>query len=627
MKPVLVVALAALVGWLPAGDARLQANAWLPVSGRATALLDRDAERWVKRTLEKMSLEEKIGQMLVPAFDSTYLATDTDTFEELAGWVRNQRVGGFIAFGGSQPVPRVLLNPAYASVTLGQPWGAASIFNRLQALSAVPLLNASDFEWGVGMRIAGATTFPRAMAFGAAGDPRLAEEAARIIALEARALGVHVNFAPVADVNNNARNPVINTRSFGETPAAVSAMVAAYVRGAEDNGLIATLKHFPGHGDTDVDSHIGLPVIPHPRERLDAMELPPFRTGIGAGASAVMTSHMEVPALEPEPRTPVTWSRNAVTGLLRGEFQFGGLVFTDSMEMEGVTKLAGPAEAAARAVKAGHDMILDLPDPPAALNGIKAAVDRGEIDEKQITESAERILRAKARLGLHKEKLVDLDAVPQKVGGRANRAMAQIVSERAMTLLKDERGTVPLRVPADAQVLYLSVLDYTGGWGIAAPSRTMAPELRKRWPALTAIEISDATTPSEIDLIEAMAPRYNAIVASVFVRTNSGSGRMDLAEPVVGLLKTLARRTRDTNIPFVTTFFGNPYVATFLPELPATMLTYDFYDAAELSAVRALTGETAIGGRLPIALPGLFPVGHGLIREPVGTTTAAVVRR
>ncbi len=608
MRTAVALVLAALLWWLPA----LAGSPGLP--------LDRDAERWAMRTLEKMSLDERIGQMLVPAFESTYLASDTDTFEDLTRWLREQRVGGFIAFGGSQPVPGVLLNSGYANVTLGQPLAAASVFNRLQALSPVPLLNSSDFEWGVGMRIAGATSFPRAMAFGAAGDDRLAAEAARITAIEARALGVHVNFAPVADVNNNPRNPVINTRSFGETPDVVSTMVASYVRSLQEHGVIATLKHFPGHGDTDVDSHIGLPVIAHPRTRLDMMELPPFRAGIRAGAAAVMTSHMQVPALDPEPRTPVTWSRRAASGMLRDELQFDGLIFTDSMKMAGITDLAGPGEAAARAVKAGHDMILDVTDPPAAFAGIRAAVHAGDIPEAQIAASAGRILRAKARLGLHKEKLVSLDEVTQRVGGRANRGIAQIISERSITLLKDEGDAVPLRVASDAAVLYLSVLDYPGGWAIAAPSRTMAPELRKRWPKLTAIELSDDTTPSELDLVRATAERYDAVVASVFVRANSGSGRMDLAPPVVEALRSIARRTRTTNKPFVTVFFGNPYVATFLPELPTTLLTYDFYDLAELSAVRAVAGEAAIGGRLPIALPGLFPVGHGLTREPVRAT-------
>jgi beta-N-acetylhexosaminidase len=594
-------------------------------SFRAAAIgpaLDRNAERWVKRTLEKMTLDQKIGQVLVPSFESMYLSTDTDIFEQLAGFVRNQHVGGFITFGGSQATPGVLLNPGYASVTLGQPFAAAATFNRLQTLSAIPLLNSADFEWGVGMRIAGATSFPRAMAFGAAGDDRLAAEAARITAIEARAIGVHVNFAPVADVNNNARNPVINTRSFGETPDAVATMVASYVKGLQAHGVLATLKHFPGHGDTDVDSHLGLPLIPHPRERLAAIELPPFRRGIEAGAEAVMTSHISLPALESQPETPVTFSSAVATSLLRGELRFNGLVFTDSMKMAGVTRLAGAGDAALRAFKAGHDMLLDLPDPAAAFTSIKGAVAKGEVTQARLTESVTRILRAKARLGLHKQKLASLEALPQVVGGRTNHGIAQIVSERSLTLLKDERNTIPLRVEPGASVLYLSVVDYPGGWGIAAPSRTMAPELRKRWPKLTAIELSDDTTPSELDLLRATADRYDAIVASVFVRASSGSGRMDLAAPVARVLADIARRTRSASKPFVTVFFGNPYVAMYLPDLPATLLTYDFYDLAEMTAVRGITGEISIGGKLPVALPGLFPVGHGLTREAAPSTAA-----
>ena len=601
---------------------------WLPAVARTDVVLDRDAERWVARTLAKMTLDEKIGQLLVPSFNSTYLPSDTDAFEELAGFVKNQHVGGFIAFGGTQPTPGVLLNPAYAGVILGQPLAAAATFNRLQALSALPLLNSSDFEWGVGMRITGATSFPRAMAFGATGDDRLAGEAARITAIEARALGVHVNFAPVADVNNNPRNPVINTRSFGEgqmrvfggAAASVSSMVSSYVRALQEAGMLATLKHFPGHGDTDVDSHIGLPLIPHARPRLDEIELPPFRAGITAGAAGVMTSHILMPSLEPQAGTPVTFSRAVVAGLLRRDLGFDGLIVTDSMKMQGVTDQADAGEAAVRAFAAGHDMLLDLPDPPAAFDALKAAVQAGRIPEAQLTASVTRIVRAKARLGLHRAKRVDLDEVTQKVGGRANRAMAQIVSERGITLVKDERGSVPLRVPSSASVLYLSVLDYPGGWGIAAPSRTMAPELRKRWPNLTAIELSDRTTPAELQLVQATAARYDAVIASVFVRANSGSGRMDLAEPVADALARISRRTQETGAPFVAVFFGNPYVATFLPDLPAALLTYDFYDLAEMSAVRAIAGEAPIGGRLPIALPGLFPVGHGLTRAAAGST-------
>src|SRR5262245_39460091 len=363
-----------------------------------------------------MTLDERVGQMLAPGFESIYLPTDSDLFDELARYVRDQHVGGFVAFGGSQPTPGVLLNPGYPAATRGQPMAAASTLNRLQELSPVPLLNSADFETGVGMRLAGATVFPRPMAFGAVGDARLAAEAARITALEGRAIGVHVSFAPVADVNSNPRNPVINTRAFGGTPAEVSVMIASYVRGLQQHGMIATLKHFPGHGDTDVDSHLGLPIIRDPRESLDATEFPPFKAGIAAGAGAVMTAHIEMPALDAAPNTPTTLSQPIVSGVLRREMGFDGLIYTDSMGMAGVTALYKPGEAAVRAIKAGNDVVLHSPDDAAAFSAIKAAVTSGEIPAAQLDKSVERVLRAKAWTGLNRTRAVNLDALANIVG-------------------------------------------------------------------------------------------------------------------------------------------------------------------------------------------------------------------
>jgi beta-N-acetylhexosaminidase len=576
--------------------------------------LDKIAARWVDETFKKLTIDDKVGQLVVSSISSTYLSSDTDAFETLTRKVRNLRVGGFHVFGGTEPIPNVLLNNNYGSVVLGQPLDAASLLNRLQSLSTIPLLNTADFEAGAGFRIEGATVFPRAMAIGAAGDEMLAFESARITALEARAMGVHVNFAPIADVNNNARNPVINTRAFGELPDAVGRLASAYVRGLHAGGMLATLKHFPGHGDTDVDSHLGLPIINHPRERLEKIELAPFRAGMAAGADAVMTAHIQLPALDAGEFSPATLSPAIVTGLLREQLKFEGLIYTDSMTMDAISRRIPPGEAAARAIKAGNDVVLHSPDDEAAVAGIKAAVDKGEIPQPQLDASVRRILTTKARLGLYKTRLVPLDELPKIVGGRAHAAVAQELGKRSITLVKDDRNQVPLRAPREASLLYLSILDYSSGWRIAAPSRTFLAGLRQRWPATTAIELSDRSTSSEIDLVRASAPRYDAIVASVFVRAASGSGRMDLAPAVVRLLSDLARATTNTSRPFITVFFGNPYIPAGVPGLPAILLTYDFYDLAEASALRALIGEAPISGRLPIALPGMFEAGWGIVR-------------
>jgi beta-N-acetylhexosaminidase len=378
--------------------------------------------------------------------------------------------------------------------------------------------------------------------------------------------------------------------------------------------MIATVKHFPGHGDTDVDSHLGLPVISYDRARLRDVELVPFRRGVEQGAEAVMAAHIELPALDPAPQTPATFSRPILHDLLRQELGFGGLVYTDSMSMDAVAKMVTPDEGAVRALAAGADQVLHSPDPIAAFTGIKRAIASGRLAQTQIDESVRRVLRAKASVGLHRARAIDLEAVPSKVGGRAHDAIAEEAFTRAITLVKDDRRHVPLTAPRDAPILYLSVLDYPSGWQIAAPSRTFIPELKKRWPQVTSIEVSDHTPLSELDLVRAVAPRYAAVIASVFVRSTSGSGRLDLAAELVRLLKDLVRITDRANVPLVTVFFGNPYTASFVPELPAMLLTYDFYDQAERAAVRAIAGEARVSGRLPITLSPQLRAGFGLDR-------------
>ena len=583
---------------------------------RAQAPLDRDAQRWVDQTIKKLSTDQMVGQLLMPRFAGVYTSTDSDIYDQLARFVQQAHVGGVIAFGGEEPSPQVLLNPTYGPIILGQPLALASMLNRLQSIASVPLLTAADFEWGVGMRISGATRFPRAMAFGAANDEQLAYEAGRITAVEGRALGVHVDFAPVADVNNNPRNPVINIRSFGEDPARVGALSAAWARGLQQGGMLATLKHFPGHGDTAIDSHLGLPIIQHPRERLEQVELAPFKAGIAAGTAAVMVAHIEMPTLDAT-RGPATFSEPVVSGLLRRQLAFDGLVFTDAMNMDAVTKMGTSGENAVKAVLAGVDVVLDSPDTMDAFRGLKAAVDAGTIPRARLEASVRRVLSAKARLGLHKTRAVSLDAAPASVGTRRHAELARQVSERAITLIRDDRNSVPLKLAPTASVLYLSVLDYPRNWRIAAPSRALIPALRARWADIQTVEVSDFTTPNELTLIRAMAPRFDAVVAGVFVRASSGSGRLDLAAPVAGLLTDIARSSARRNQPFVTAFFGSPYVPMSVPELPTVLLTYDLSDYAEETAVKALSGAIAIGGRLPIAFPGVYPVGHGLTR-PAG---------
>jgi len=578
--------------------------------------LDRAAEQWVGQTLKTLTLDEKIGQLIVTSLNGTFISADSDTFGRLRHLVRDLKVGGVHVFGGTEAMPALLLNPWSSSTSRkGDPYAAAATLNRLQREAAVPLLTTADFEGGVGYMMTGATRLSRAMAIGAARDADLAYRAGKVSAEEGRSLGVLVDFYPIVDVNNNPRNPIINIRSFGEDVKSVSDLASAYIRGVRDGGMIATAKHFPGHGDTATDTHLGLAVIEHPRSRLDMVELPPFKAAIDSGAGAVMSSHIALPALDPATvpgaarplPTPATLSRPILTGLLRDEMQFNGLIYTDSMSMFAISENVPPDRAAALAVLAGADQVLHSPDDDAAFRGIKAAVESGEISEAQITRSAERVLRAKAHMGLHRSREVDLGAIDAQLSTREHQQVAADIAARSITLIKDEGRHVPLDVPAGASILYLSVLDYASGWREGMPSRTFMPELKRRWPNVTGVEVTDRTTAGELEMIRALSRRADAIVASVFVRIASYSGRMDLSAGQTALLESLA----GGNTPYVTVLFGNPYTATFLPKLPSVLLTYETYDGVETAAVRAIAGEAPIGGRLPIALPGLFPLGHG----------------
>jgi len=591
----------------------------LPAARGPLAPLDARGEAWVKRTLRRMTLQEKAAQLVVPGLNGVYTPTDSAAFERLRRLAREARVGGFHVFGGSEALPPVLLDPAYGTsggrMTKAAPLAVAALLNRLQEAAALPLLVTADFEGGAGYIVEGATRLPRAMAIAASRDEGLAERAGRLAAGEGRALGVHVDLYPVVDVNDNPRNPVINVRSFGEDPASVSRMAVAYLRGIRAGGMLSTAKHFPGHGDTATDTHLELAVVDKTRSALEAVELRPFEAAIAAGVDAVMSSHIRLPALDPTEGRPATLSRPILTGLLRRELGFDGLVFTDSMSMRAISERFAPDQAAALAVAAGADVVLDPPDPDAAVRGIREAVENGAIGRAQIDRSVERLLRAKARLGLDRRRLVAVEAVPEAVGGRERAAVAEEIAARALTLVKDDAGLVPLRPSAASRVLVLSLIDYAGGWREGAPGRVFVPELKRRCPGLVALELSDRTGAGEMDLVRELARSSDLVIAATYVRVVSASGRMDLAPSQQALLDELAG---DGERRLVVVAFGNPYVAAAVPRVPSLLLTYEFGDAPETAAVRALFGERPIAGRLPVSMPGLFALGQGLDRAASG---------
>lgn len=557
-------------------------------NGQAQLPLTPAHETWVDQTLAPMTLDEKLGQLLFPATQGRFLNLESGPFREIKDNIQKIHVGGYIIRGGDPAITYLLVS-------------------RMQELARVPLLIAADLEGGPGYQFDGATRYPRAMALGATGNPQYAYDVASLTAREARAMGIRVNFYPVVDVNNNPSNPIINIRSFGENALRVSEFGAAYIKGMQEAGVIATAKHFPGHGDTSVDSHLELPVIVFDRARLNAIELPPFEAAIQAGVGSVMTAHIYLPQLEKTPGLPASLSPAVTTGLLRKEMGFNGLVFTDALVMHAIAKNFGAAQAAVMAIKAGADVALEPADVPGALAALKAAVASGEISEERVNESARRVLAAKAWAGLNNERLPPFNQIDTAVGGAAANQKSQEIIEHALTLVKDDGNALPLKLRDDEEVLLVNILDSGDPENPPGAGLTFRAEFMKRHAKTFFVSVTPASSASEANLIRQMAAAYKTVVVSCSLRIASYEGAVGLTDLQRELLRALALRKG----AFVLALFGSPYLLNDIPELPAYALAYEFYPGAEAAMVRALWGEIPFVGRLPITV-GNYPVGFRL---------------
>ena len=542
-----------------------------------------------------MTLEEKIGQLVFPHFSATFVGEESQRWRDIERNITKFHVGGYHAYGGD-------------------PASLIYLVNRMQGLAKTPLLITADLEGGAGHEFDGATRLPRAMALAATGSEAVAYQAGKITAVEGRALGVGMNFYPVADVNNNPRNPIINIRSFGEDPAAVAKLVRAYIRGAQEGGQLATVKHFPGHGDTGQDSHLELAVVDVSRERLNRVELPPFRAAIEEGVAGVMTAHVYVPQLEPDVAVPATLSPVVTTGLLRQELGFKGLIVTDALTMQGVAAAYAPEDIAVRAVQAGADILLIPASVERTVQGLKTAVQSGEISPVRIEASVRRILEAKARLGLDHERAVNVEGLASVVGAGEHQELARTMMEQALTLVRDQQGWLPLPLRDSDRVLLINMLDSREGWREGWPGETFEREFKRRHQNTVVAEVDDQTTKQTFEVLAKLAVASDMVVANGFIRVAAYRGTIELTEWQLELLRELSTLEK----PFVFTLYGSPYLLSFVPELPTYILTYEYYPEAERAAVRAILGEIPFRGRLPISLPagddapGPYPIGHGL---------------
>jgi len=564
--------------------------------------LSPEARHWVEKTMAAMTTDEKIGQIVFPTYFGAFESVESKDFKELQSRVENDHIGGFIL--ATRRGPR--------GIELSHVYETAVLTNELQRAAKIPLLVGADFERGTVMRVEEGTAFPHAMAVGATGRPADAYAMGRITAIEARAMGVHWVFAPVADVNSNPDNPIINIRSFGEDPKQVAEYVSQFVRGVEENGAMATAKHFPGHGDTSVDSHMQLPLVTASRERLNAVEFVPFEAAIDAGVDSIMTAHLAVPALEPDPDIPATLSQRVLTGVLRDQLHFGGLVITDALDMGGVAKGFPPGEVAVRALLAGADVLLLSPVTDAALSSVRDAIQSGRVPMSRLDDAVRRLLEAKARLGLYKQREVDVDKLSSVFGKPEFLATAADIADRGVTLLRNDAGLVPLDPRTTKRVFLLAVSADPD----TTPAEPFERELRAQLDSVDSLHVDT----KYFRVAETQLPppeSYDLAICAMTVRVADRKGTIGLPADELEMIHALLKAGK----PVIMVGLGSPYLMESFPEATTWLATFSVQDVAQRAAARALLGTFAVSGKLPVSLPGAAP--HAL-HVADGLTTAAI---
>ena len=557
-----------------------------PVVFAQTPKTAENAERWVAETLINLALRERIGQMIVVPLNAEFTNTNSEKFAQMRHQIVENKVGGFTLFRGEAN-------------------SVAALTNEAQRLAKVPLFFSADYERGLRMQLRTGTPFTTNMGVAASGDIEAARRQGKIICEEMRAIGANWLFAPVADVNNNPDNPVINIRSFGADPKKVGEFVAALSGGVRQAGCLSTLKHFPGHGDTAVDSHIGLSVVALDRARLDAIEFVPFRAGIDGGADSVMTAHLAVPKVTND-ELPGTLNPKITTEILRKDLKFTGIVTTDSMEMGAITKNFPNGESAVMAIKAGADVVLFPPNVERAIEAIETAVKRGELTEERINESVRRLLNAKYRLGLAQNRFVDLAKVNQLVEKPENVREANRTAEKSITLLRNGDDVLPLTTEKANKSLFVVVAaDDDPIEGIA-----LIPEIARRAPRAKIVRLDPRSTQAEYEKVVFEAAGFDLVILAPFVKRAALKGTVALPENQTVFVKQILRLKKPVGV----IAFGSPYLIRQFPEAKNYVVTYAIEEVAQTAAVRAVFGESPFTGKLPVGVPGIFEIGTGITK-------------
>jgi beta-N-acetylhexosaminidase len=576
-------------------------------------------EKWAQKTLHKLTVEEKVGQVFMIWCRASFLNVENPEYLQWREEMQKYHVGSFAM--------TVHVDGPY--LLRSEPYEAAELLNRLQGESKLPLLFAADFERGVSMRLMGTTVFPHAMAFGGDGKVEDAEAFGRITAEESRAIGIHWNFFPDADVNSNPANPIINTRSFGEDPKQVGDLVTAYIKGAHEAGMMTTVKHFPGHGDTATDSHLGVASVNVDRAHLESIELPPFRQAIAAGVDSVMVAHVTVPALDSDPNHVATISPAIVSDLLEKQLGFKGIIVTDALDMAGLTHLFSNniGRAAVEAFKAGNDLLLIPADFPASYNAMIQAVKSGEISHERLDHSVLKILRIKASLGLQDARTVDVNALANLVGKPENIAFGQRVADSAITLVRDNGKVLPIKSSLNNRGTAKAALPYTTreethNQVVAVlfsddvrtdSGRAFGREFRARIPDARVLYVDPRIAAGMSDDVLKAVDEATTVVAAVYVVPVAGKvgNSVGMADATGRLLQQVLDRAAEKTAVVA---MGNPYLAADFPKIENYMCTFSNVSVSELGAIKALFGEIAIRGHLPVSIPNIAQRGAGLER-------------
>lgn len=573
------------------------------------------SNKWAEKTLHKLTLQEKVGQVFMVWCRAGFLNIDNPEYLQLRDAMQKYHVGSF-AMTVHVDGPFLLRTG---------PYEAAELLNRLQHDSKLPLLFAADFERGVATRLAGTTNFPHAMAFGADGSTADAERFGRITAEEARAVGVHWNFFPDADVNSNPANPIINTRSFGEDPKQVGDLVTAYIKGAHEAGMLTTVKHFPGHGDTATDSHLGVASVNVDRTHLESIELPPFRQAIAAGVDSVMVAHVTVPALDADPNHVATISSPVVSDLLEKQLGFKGIVVTDALDMAGLTHLfaANIGRAAVEAFKAGNDLLLIPADLGASYDAMIKAVESGEISRERLDHSVLKILKTKAALGLNESRTVDLNALSTTIGKPENLDFGQQVANSAITLVRDNGQVLPLKSKGTiAAGLPYTTREETHNETVAVifsddvrseSGRAFGRELRARIPDANVIYVDPRIVAGMSDEVLKTIDQARRVIAAVYVIPTAGKvgNSVAMADATGSLLQQVLDHAAQKTVVVA---MGNPYLAADFPKIENYICTFSNATVSEEAVIKALFGEIPIHGHLPVSIPNVAVRGSGIER-------------